>query len=68
MPKQLLMIWAEFIHIIDKMVGLKMLVEKLLEKIKEGGVGKEVGTAWVVIFAEGMTGFRITMTITVGRE
>ena len=26
--KQLLMIWAEFIHIIDKMVEVLMLVEK----------------------------------------
>lgn len=30
--KQLLMIWGELIHIIDKMVGVKMLVEKLLRE------------------------------------
>ena len=29
-PKQLLMIWGEFIHIIKRMVGVKMLVERLL--------------------------------------
>ena len=54
-PKQLLSIWDEFIHIINRMVCVKML----LEKIKEGGVGKEVGATWVVILAEGMAGIRI---------
>ena len=44
----MIIILDEFIHIINKIVGVKMLVGKLVWKINEGGA------AWVVIMAEGM--------------
>ena len=40
-PRQLLLIWSEFVQIIDKVV----LVDKLLEKVKQVGEGTEVCAA-----------------------
>ena len=67
-PRQLLLIWSEFIQIIDKGIGVKVLVDKLLDKVKQGEEGKEVGAAWIVIFAEGMAGIKGNKLITMGRE
>ena len=65
-PRQLLLIWSEFVQVIDKGVGVRVLVEKLLEK--QGVEGKEVCAAWVVILAEGMAGVRGDKVVTVGRD
>ena len=65
-PRQLLLIWSEFVQVIDKGVGVRVLVEKLLEK--QGVEGKEVCAAWVVILTEGMAGVRGDKVVTVGRD
>lgn len=68
-PKQLLLIWSEFVQLIDKFVGAKVLIGKLLERIKSvGGPGREVAGAWVVILAEGMAGIRSNMLVSVNKE
>ena len=44
-PRQLLLIWSEFVQIIDMWEGVRVLVDKLLEKVKQEGEGREVCTA-----------------------
>jgi len=67
-PRQLLLIWCEFIQIIDRGLGIKILVDKLLDKIKKGGDGLEIAAAWVVVLAEGMAGVQRDKCIALGAE
>jgi len=57
-PFNLILIWVDFIHLIDKGMGVKILIEKLLEKLKEKEEENEMCAAWIVILAEGLLGIK----------
>ena len=63
-PRQLLLMYSEVVQMIDKGVVLRVLVEKLLEKV----MGDKVCAARVIILAGRMAGVRKNKQVTVCGE
>jgi len=67
-PTQLVMIWSDFIQLIDKVVGAKVILNRLLEKVKLGRSGSEIAAAWCVLLAEGMAGVRTNKLMPIAQD
>jgi len=57
-PRQLVSIWADFIHLVDREAGVRTLVDRLLVRIgdMEEDSNPELAAAWVVTLVQSMLG------------
>jgi len=54
-PEELITIWCEFITIIDRQIGVKTLVDKLISRIHQD-TSDSMAAAWVVVLVQAMLG------------
>ena len=56
-PENLILIWSDFINIIDRQAGVRVLVDRLMARLQdEERAGPELAAAWVVVLVQGMLG------------
>jgi hypothetical protein len=55
-PRQLQLVWAELVGLVERGPGAELLVDRLMEKVAEGGEAGLLAGAWVVLLVEGLLG------------
>lgn len=56
-PENLITLWSEFINIIDRNFGVKVLVDRLMHVVQDSETSNpEMAAAWVVTLLQGMLG------------